>query len=407
VSGVGPIAGGARAVLEDAAPLVWDGALGAREYGMLAVSLAFVAWILPPAHWALFGLTAVAVYWIGVAPWGRNRRLLAALAVLALFAWASHRFPRPGVPLVLWGGLGLEAFFLLRCVDWAVSKKAGESAAVARHRPGRYALFLSFLPTLFAGPVATHRDFFRCYRPRSVLPAVELRAHLTKIAWGLLKFCLVAAYLRAAAAELRTLGESGEALLGLVSPWLCLWAYVCLYLVQLYVAFSGFCDIAIGVSRLLGFHLYENFDRPLLSRSPVRWWKTMHISAYRWLMTHVFYPYWEHTQIVRKILTVFLASGLWHLAVARVVNTDAALQLLLAVTIYGAAVAALIKLAPSRLGEAVRGVAATRAGPALALSQVTLTFLFMALVHQLFWAGMTGRPLAENVRLFQALFLGA
>jgi hypothetical protein len=384
----------------------WSGGLQGREYAFLAVSLGALAWILPPLHLLSLAATVLAVYAVGRSRRPRNHKLAMLVPILVLFLAAKQRFPRPAVDVVLWGGAGLEAFFVLRAIDWAVSRPPRGLTDGLADRVGRYLLFLFFLPTLFAGPVATYRDFYRSYLPRRAASLPELRAHVAKILWGALKFLVLQAYVLGAATRARSLADAGATLGGILGPGALLWAYVCLYLLQLYLGFSGFCDVAIGVSRILGFRLYENFEGPLLSPSPVQYWKRMHVSAYRWLMTHVFYPYWRHDRVTLKVLTVFTASALWHVAIARKVTSDVVVQVFAALALYGLSVAVLLRLSSTPLGRRVATWREGRYGPLVLASQVGLTFVFTALVHQVFWAGMTGRPLGANVRLFRRLFLG-
>lgn len=384
---------------------LWSGEIRGRESAVLGFSLGGLVWLLPPLHWLVFGATVMAVYGIGRSRYSRNQKLVMVLPILALFIAAKQEFPRPGIAHMLWSGVGLEAFFVLRSIDWAIGKPPKGLSDTFRDRIGRYLLFLFFFPTLFAGPVATYRDFYRSYVPWQT-PLPQLKAHVAKILWGGLKFYLVQGYVRGAAMRTRALADAGESLFGVFDPWVLLWVYVFLYLIHLYVAFSGFCDIAIGAARILGFQLYENFDNPLLSQSPIRYWQTMHISAYRWLMTHVFYPYWRHDRITLKVLTVFLASALWHIAVAKNISVDVVVQVFIALTLYGLSVALLFSLSRTVLGQLLTRARTGRYGYLVLLSQIGFTFVFIALIHQIFWAGMTGRPLKANVQLFRQLFLG-
>jgi len=156
---------------------------------------------------------------------------------------------------------------------------------------------------------------------------------------------------------------------------------------------SGFSDMAVGVSRLLGFQLYDNFDRPLLATSPLRFWQGWHVSAYRWLMTHVFYPSWEHRQVLLKIQTTFLASVAWHFSIAQRHDADAAVQLLCAGALYGFGVWAVAAVGRRRAA----GTAPMERGPASRLlrriAATAATFVFISFVHLVFRAGLSGRPL--------------
>ena len=103
-------------------------------------------------------------------------------------------------------------------------------------------------------------------------------------------------------------------------------------------------------------------------------------------------------------MTTFWASGLWHIAVAVRVNVDAAVQLFAAVTIYGAAVA-LVAALEQRRGKIALGARLGRAGQWTARAvAIVCTFLFTAVIHQIFWAGMLGRPVGLVLGLLKGLF---
>ena len=86
---------------------------------------------------------------------------------------------------------------------------------------------------------------------------------------------------------------------------------------QIYCDFSGYTDIAIGVSLLFGLELMENFRRPYLSRSTAEFWgERWHISLGRWFRDYLYIPLGgSRAGPVRRYLNlmlVFIASGLWH-----------------------------------------------------------------------------------------------
>ena len=387
-----------------AAPPRTAAAFGAREYALTAVSLAALAVLLPPAHLALYAVVAAGLYGIAALPRSRNAKLALAVGALAGFLVLKSQVPRTGIPLVLWGGFGIEVFFVLRAIDYAVSPHRKGLAARPFDRVAQFLLYLFFLPTLFSGPSVTFADFYKAYEPASGRRGRALWRNLALVGWGAAKFYVLREPLREASAMLLAWGMGGGAPSAFLDGPLALWLHVAVWMVGFYVAFSGFCDIAVGVSRLLGFRLYDNFEDPFLARDPGDYWKRWNVSGRKWLIKHVFYPYWGHSRTTLKIMTTFWASGLWHLAVAVRVNLDAALQLFTAVTLYGAAVAIsawaegrpALQAFNARLGRAARW--AVRGG------MVVFTFLFTSLIHQVFWGGMLGLPRADVLDLLRGLF---
>jgi D-alanyl-lipoteichoic acid acyltransferase DltB (MBOAT superfamily) len=85
---------------------------------------------------------------------------------------------------------------------------------------------------------------------------------------------------------------------------------------QVYCDFSGYSDIAIGVGRLFGFSLMQNFRFPFFSRDIGEFWRRWHISLSTWLRDYVFFSlgagYGARPRQVFNVMVTFLASGLWH-----------------------------------------------------------------------------------------------
>ncbi len=85
---------------------------------------------------------------------------------------------------------------------------------------------------------------------------------------------------------------------------------------QIYGDFSGYSDIAIGTSRLMGFDLMKNFNYPYLSQNLSDFWRRWHISLSTWFRDYVYIPLGgsrvSKGRLMVNILIVFLVSGLWH-----------------------------------------------------------------------------------------------
>ena len=88
------------------------------------------------------------------------------------------------------------------------------------------------------------------------------------------------------------------------------------YSLQIYCDFSGYSDIAIGVSRLFGIKLSDNFKRPYFSMNPVDFWRRWHISLSTWFRDYLFIPLGgskvSKIITIKNVFLVFLISGLWH-----------------------------------------------------------------------------------------------
>ena len=93
-------------------------------------------------------------------------------------------------------------------------------------------------------------------------------------------------------------------------------AAMLLYAVQLYADFSGGIDIVLGVSRMLGIRMSENFDAPYFSQSVSEFWRRWHMTLGTWLREYVYIPLGGsrrgRLRKFRNTMAVFLVSGIWH-----------------------------------------------------------------------------------------------
>jgi MBOAT, membrane-bound O-acyltransferase family/AhpC/TSA family len=369
----------------------WDGVPGRREWVFLAVSLAGMLGSLPPYSWPLYAIVVAAVYATGVSGLRRSLRVVVVVALVVGFLALERVLPRPSVPFVLFFGRAIRAFFVLRAIDFVLSRPRRELSARPSHRVFQFLLFVSFLPCLFAGPVVMFNDFYRAYLPGSFLARGALVRNVLNILWGGIKFYALGAVAQRVVENLHSWANEGGGPPGF-GPRALMWGFLLLQLVAAFIRYSGFTDMAIGVSRLLGFQLYENFQYPLLATNPLQFWKTWNVSAYRWLMTHVFYPSWGHTQILLKIQTTFVVSGLWHLSISPRWNLDSAAQLFGSGILYAFGVW-VVAAAGRHAGGAFSGGRSRGSAITRRITATIATFVFISFVHLVFRAGLSGRPL--------------
>ena len=94
------------------------------------------------------------------------------------------------------------------------------------------------------------------------------------------------------------------------------WIYAVAFMLQIYFDFSGYSDMAIGLGRIFGFHLPENFDYPYLSKSISEFWRRWHMSLGSWFRDYVYIPLGGNrvkpARWVFNVLVVWLLTGLWH-----------------------------------------------------------------------------------------------
>jgi alginate O-acetyltransferase complex protein AlgI len=171
-----------------------------------------------------------------------------------------------------------------------------------------YSVFVSYFPLLVAGPIerATH-----------LLPQIKVNRNfeyskavdgLRQILWGLFKKVVIADQCAEYAnlAFNNTGDYSGSTLL-LGSLF---------FTIQIYGDFSGYSDIALGVSRLFGIELLRNFAYPYFSRDIAEFWRRWHISLSSWFRDYLYFPLggskggsWSR---IKNTFIIFLVSGFWH-----------------------------------------------------------------------------------------------
>ena len=172
-----------------------------------------------------------------------------------------------------------------------------------------FAFFVSFFPTLLAGPILRARTFL----PQLRQPVIVTHAMMGTGTWfiitGLFKKCIVSDYISqnfvSRIFDNPALYSGLENLLGVYG-----------YALQLYCDFSGYSDMAIGIALWMGFHIPENFRAPYKADSITDFWRRWHISLSTWLRDYLYIsmggnrcPRWR--MYFNQFMTMLL-GGLWH-----------------------------------------------------------------------------------------------
>ena len=112
-----------------------------------------------------------------------------------------------------------------------------------------------------------------------------------------------------------TLLPAGVEALGAQST-LGLWLGMLFYMLQIYLDFSAYSDMAIGMGRMVGFHYLENFNYPYIAKSAQDFWRRWHISLSSFFRDYVYIPLGgsrcETWKIVRNMAVVWFLTGMWH-----------------------------------------------------------------------------------------------
>ena len=171
-----------------------------------------------------------------------------------------------------------------------------------------YALFVSFFPTLINGPIERYPQMRPQIRKSRRFSYGRCAGGAFRMLWGYTKKMVLADNLSHYVSLVY--GDVGS----MSGPNLV--AATVLFAVQLYMDFSGCCDIALGAARILGYDLIENFQSPFEARTFNDFWRRWHISMTSWFRDYVYFSLggsrcapWRH---YLNIVIVFVCSGLWH-----------------------------------------------------------------------------------------------
>lgn len=261
-----------------------------------------LARILPPAGILLI-LVLFAV--LKAEPLGR-----AASAGLRLAVGQS-----PGLASTLdlrWLGFSYLAFRLLHVLR---DYQAGRLPAYGL---GEFAAYALFFPAYTAGPIDRSQRF-TADLPRLCQPAQEgAREDVAQGGWrillGVFKKFALADSLALISLSAQNASQTAS------TPWT--WVLLYAYALRLYFDFSGYTDIALGLGRLLGIRLPENFTAPYLKTNLTAFWNSWHITLAQWFRAYFFNPFTRSLRsggrlpvwlvILAGQLGVMLLIGLWH-----------------------------------------------------------------------------------------------
>ena len=228
-----------------------------------------------------------------------------ATNVAALLSAFGLSVSDPTLDLILPVGI---SFYTFQTLSYVIDVYRG-SIKAERHF-GYYALYVSFFPQLVAGPIE---------RPENLLPQLKTKNPFTvnDLTMGL-KFMLVGFFKKIVVAD--QIAKYVDAVYNgvgtdVVNGFTVLIATL-LFAVQIYCDFSGYTDIAIGCSRILGIRLMQNFNDPYAATTIKDFWRRWHISLTSWFTDYVYIPLGgsrcKRYRHLINIMIVFLLSGIWH-----------------------------------------------------------------------------------------------
>ena len=308
-------------------PIVYLGnALIKKEYSnyfLLSASLLFYAWGEP--IYIIIMLASVTFNWIFgmildriTKPHGRKIILGIGIAcnLLVLFYFKYFNFFGEIVKKIFGKEIVGQmeeislpigiSFFTFQAISYIfdVYRKDTE----ASKRLVNVALYISFFPQLIAGPIVKYKDINKQINERSI-NSDGLYAGFKRFIYGLGKKVLIANVLGLCADKIYAIPID---LLAGSTAWIGAVAYT----FQIYYDFSGYSDMAIGLGKMFGFDIQENFNYPYQSHSITEFWRRWHISLGTWFREYLYIPLGGNKKgkfrTYINLGVVFLLTGLWH-----------------------------------------------------------------------------------------------
>jgi alginate O-acetyltransferase complex protein AlgI len=171
-----------------------------------------------------------------------------------------------------------------------------------------FALFVAYFPQLQAGPIERGRHMIpQLARPRQITIEQTSRG-LYLIVLGFFKKIAIADGVSPVVDQI--FGSGGRV------TWIDVVAATVLFAVQIYCDFSGYTDIARGISKMLGINMIVNFNQPYFATNPQDFWRRWHISLSTWLRDYLYLPlggnHGSVAFVCRNLMITMLLGGLWH-----------------------------------------------------------------------------------------------
>ncbi len=294
---------------------------GARAAVLLLASLFFYLWSEPRFVPVVLATCMTDYFLAQLVARGSRLSLVAGVVINVgmLFYYKYTGFTVDNLDVLL-AGAGLRPWHIGQValpvgVSFIVFEKITYLVDIARGRsrpaPGlaTYLLYVFLFPKLLAGPIIKYHELEAQLVAAGRQRDDDLTTGFRRFMLGVVKKTVLADTLATGADQTF---NADPALLGCADAW----CGVMFFTFQIYVDFSAYSDMAIGLARMFGFRLNENFNHPYISCSITEFWRRWHISLSTWIREYLYIPLggnrvapWRR---YANLWVCFLASGLWH-----------------------------------------------------------------------------------------------
>ena len=198
------------------------------------------------------------------------------------------------------------SFYTLQLIAYVVD--CYRRKCCAQRNPLKHLLFVTFFPHIIQGPIPRYKELGEQLFQRHSFEYTSLSKGMLRIVWGFFLKLMIAD--KAAVIVNKVFNGNGKYVGGYII------VAAILYAIQLYTDFYACTSMSIGVARLFGVELSENFCRPYFATSVKDFWRRWHISLSTWLRDYIYIPLGGNKRgKINKyinIILVFYISGLWH-----------------------------------------------------------------------------------------------
>jgi alginate O-acetyltransferase complex protein AlgI len=252
----------------------------------------------PTAKWIV---AAAVVVNIGLLGFYKYSGFVVAQIDLAIapFGLGPISFEAPHLPLGI-------SFFTFHALSYVIDVYRRDCEA--QKSPIDFALYISFFPQLIAGPIIRYHDICDQLSKRRVTFDLVVSG-LERFVAGFGKKMILA----------NPLGEVADRIFALPGDQLAAstaWLGIAAYTLQIFLDFSAYSDMAIGLARIFGFEFLENFDYPYRARSIQEFWRRWHISLSNWFRDYLYIPLGGNRvaewRVWTNLVIIFLVCGFWH-----------------------------------------------------------------------------------------------
>ena len=203
--------------------------------------------------------------------------------------------------------LGIS-YYTFQSLGYLIRINRGSEAAEKKFEV--FATYLLFFPKFLSGPVARTNHLLPQLHAPEKFKQTNLEAGSRLVVWGLFKKLVIADNLYGPVNEVYSNMADYSGL-----PLLIVFMVQIIYI---YCDFSGYTDIALGLAKIFGINLVDNFNRPLLARNISEFWRRWHISLSSWCNDFIYNPFivkyrqFGNTAVVAGIFLTFFIVGIWH-----------------------------------------------------------------------------------------------